>query len=172
MTNALVSSHIQSFASVVSHFPVLTSQRVNSQGRWWLTVSHLLQLGVGIIGAPERRPTQGQLPPPWKPTSLSPMCQKGRVILIKILYLPVNRESLHHTMASVLLIDQKTFKKKRKGTESDVTVPAAIKAECLWEQLLHWDHVCSGVVKHTLNLWVRFHTISFNCNWDRKSVHQ
>lgn len=77
------------------------------------------------------------------------MCQEGWVILIKILYLPVNQQSLPLTMVSVLLIDQKTF---YKNTESDVTVPSAIKVECLWEQLFHWDHVYSSVVKDAVNL--------------------
>lgn len=86
------------------------------------------------------------------------MCQEGWVILIKILYLPVNQQSLHHTMASVLLIDQKTLK-KQQHTESDVTVLSDIKAECLWEQLFHRDHVCSSVVKGTKNLWVSLLTI-------------
>lgn len=78
------------------------------------------------------------------------MCQEGWVILIKILYLPMNQQSLHHTMASVLLIDQKTFRKKEEDRIS--SVPSAIKDECLWEQMFHWDHVCSSVVKDTMNL--------------------
>lgn len=91
-------------------------------------------------------------PPPFA------MCQEAWVILIKILYLPVNQPGLHHTVASELLIDQKMFwkkkeKSKEKHAESDVNVPSAIKAECLWKQLLHWDQVCSGCTDGNAGLW-------------------
>lgn len=59
----------------------------------------------------------------------------------------MNQQSLHPTMASVLLIDQKTFNK----TEADVTVLSAVKTECLGEQLLLWDPVCGSVVKDNMN---------------------
>ena len=122
--------------------------------RWWLTLSYSLQLGVGIIGAPERsrrrrRPTQGQLPPPWKPTSL-PMCQEGWVILIKILYLPMNQQSLHHTMASGLLIDQKTFNKTQNQMELS-PLPLRLRA-CESSCSTGITCVCSEVNVRT-NLW-------------------
>lgn len=78
------------------------------------------------------------------------MCQEGWVILIKILYLPMNQQSLHHTMASGLLIDQKTFRKKG-GKNSISSVLSAIKDECLWEQLFRRDHVYSHEMKNTMN---------------------
>ena len=62
----------------------------------------------------------------------------------------MNQQSVHHTMASVLLIDQKALKKKKN--EADVTVPSAIKGWVPDENSCSTGSMCAEM--DTMNVWV------------------
>lgn len=46
-------------------------------------------------------------------------------------------------MASALLIDHETFREE-KAKQAICSVPVAIRDDCLYEQMFHWDYMRSG----------------------------